>query len=143
MKCPTCSKSTLKTWEGPVVRLDVELVGRGKRCSSCGETIFDHDEMGRQDALIADALVARGVRTGREFVFVRKSAGLQAVEVAGLFGVRPETVWRWEHGQTAIPRTAAFALGQLFQHPKLTRRALEAFSGDVKGAGDGEPGPSA
>ena len=132
MKCPSCNKpNTLRAWEGPITRLEVEILARGKRCSSCGETLFDYDELGRQDALIADALVARGVRTGPEFVFVRKSAGLQAVDVAELFGVRPETVWRWEHGQTAIPRTAAYALGQLYAHPKLTRQRFEALGSNA------------
>jgi len=128
MKCPTCKKEALHAWEGPITRLGVEIVARGQRCSSCGEELFDYEEMGRQDALIADAMVARGVRTGAEFVFVRKSAGLKAVEVAELFGVRPETVWRWEHGETEIPRTAAFALAELYKHPKLTRQSFEMLA---------------
>jgi DNA-binding transcriptional regulator YiaG len=45
-----------------------------------------------------------------------------------LFGVRPETVSRWEHGESEIPRTAAFALGQLYAHPKLTRQSFEALA---------------
>jgi transcriptional regulator with XRE-family HTH domain len=55
-------------------------------------------------------------------------ADRKAVDVAELFGVRPETVWRWEHGETEIPRTAAYALGQLYKHPKLTRQSLEALA---------------
>jgi putative zinc finger/helix-turn-helix YgiT family protein len=129
MKCSTCRKDdTLQPWEGPITRMGVEITARGQRCSSCGEMLFDYEEAGRQDALIADALVARGVRTGAEFVFVRKSASLKAVEVAELFGVRPETVWRWEHGESEIPRTAAFALAELYRHPKLTRQSFEALA---------------
>lgn len=128
MKCPSCKSNTMREWEGAMTRMGVELKARGLRCPSCGEQIFDLAEMERQDALIADALVARGVRTGPEFVFVRKSAELKATEVAELFGVRPETVWRWEHDQTEIPRTVAFALGQLYKHPKLTRASFEAMA---------------
>lgn len=129
MNCPTCKKKdTLRAWEGPITRMGVEIVARAQRCSSCGEELYDYDELGRQDTLIADALVARGVRTGEEFVFVRKSTDLKAVDVAELFGVRPETVWRWEHNQTEIPRTAAYALGQLYQHPKLTRQSFESLA---------------
>ena len=129
MKCPTCRQDdTLEAWEGAITRMGVEIIARGERCSSCGETLFGYEEVGRQDALIADALVARGIRTGAEFVFVRKSAGLKAVEVAELFGVRPETVWRWEHGETEIPRTAAFALAELYKHPKLTRQSFESLA---------------
>jgi putative zinc finger/helix-turn-helix YgiT family protein len=128
MNCPTCKKNALGAWEGPITRLGVEVLAHGRRCSSCGEELYDYEELGRQDALIADALVARGVRTGTEFVFVRKSADLKAVDVAELFGIRPETVWRWEHGETEIPRTAAYALGQLYKHPKLTRQSFEALA---------------
>ncbi|MCX5744646.1 MAG: helix-turn-helix domain-containing protein [Proteobacteria bacterium] len=71
--------------------------------------------------------MARGVRSGVEFKFLRKLAGLQANEVAALFGVRPETVSRWERGTIEFPRTAAFALGELYVHPRLTRQKLAAF----------------
>lgn len=134
MKCPTCKKDTLRAWEGPITRLGVEIVARGQRCLSCGEELFDYDELDRQDALIADALVTRGIRTGEQFVFVRKSAGLKAVEVAELFDVRPETVWRWEHDETEIPRIAAFALAELYKHPKLTRQSLEALAASSSAA---------
>jgi len=64
----------------------------------------------------------------RVFKFVRKKAGLRANEVAEMFGVRKETVSRWERDEVPIPRTAAYALGALFEHPKLTRQRLEAFA---------------
>ena len=128
MQCPTCKQDTLAAWQGTITRMGVEIVAHGQHCSSCGEQLFDYEELGRQDALIADAIVERGVRTGAEFAFVRKSAGLKAIEVAELFGVRPETVSRWEHGESEIPRTAAYALGQLYAHPKLTRQSFEALA---------------
>jgi len=128
MNCPTCTKNTLGALEGPITRLGVEIVARGETVLVVRRGTVRLRELGRQDALIADALVARGVRTGAEFVFGRKSADLKAVDVAELFGVRPETVWRWEHGETEIPRTAAYALGQLYKHPKLTRQSFEALA---------------
>lgn len=68
MKCPTCKKNdTLRAWEGPITRLGVEILVRARKCSSCEEELYDYEELGRQDALIADALVARGVCTGEEF----------------------------------------------------------------------------
>lgn len=48
-------------------------------------------------------------------------------------------VSRWERGEVEIPRTAAYALGELFAHPKLTRQRLEAFAQPDHGApGDAE-----
>jgi transcriptional regulator with XRE-family HTH domain len=63
-----------------------------------------------------------------EFKFVRKLAGLRANEVADMFGVRKETVSRWQRGEVEIPRPAAYALGELFAHPKLTRQRLAALA---------------
>jgi DNA-binding transcriptional regulator YiaG len=97
--------------------MGIKLSTRGRRCSACGETLYDDEEVGRQDQELATALVERGVRTGSEFALVRKAAGFRAVEIAELFGVRPETVSRWEHGEGEIPRTAAFALAQLYMYP--------------------------
>jgi DNA-binding XRE family transcriptional regulator len=130
MRCPSCRKTdTFRRWEGAITRMGVQLVARGMRCSSCGETLFDDDEMGRQEGLIASGLVARGIRTGKEFRFVRKVAGLKATEVAGILDVRPETVSRWESGDYGnVPRLAAFALGELYQHPRAVRQKLEAFA---------------
>jgi hypothetical protein len=35
----------------------------------------------------------------------------------------------WERGEIEIPRAAAFALGELFEHPVVTTRKLDAFAG--------------
>lgn len=79
---------------GKTERLGIEIPARGLRCSSCGETVFDNEEAKRQEQALAAALVERGVRSGTEFALVRKAAGFRGVEVAELFGVRPETVSR-------------------------------------------------
>lgn len=129
MRCPTCKKeNTFRPWEGMTTVMGVELEGRGQRCKACGEVLIKLTERGRQEQLAAARLVARGIRSGVEFKFVRKIVGLRANEVADMFGVRKETVSRWERGEVAIPRTAAYALGALFEHPKLTRQRLEAFA---------------
>ncbi len=132
MRCPTCKKeNTLRPWEGPWPVRGIDLVAHGRSCSSCGEVLVALSEHGRLERIAAEQLVARGIRTGAEFKFVRALAGLRANEVAEMFGVRPETVSRWERGEVEIPRTAAYALGQLYSHPKLTRQRLEAFAGSV------------
>jgi len=86
--------------------------------------LYDYDELGRQDALIADAVVARGVRTGAEFVFVRKSADLKAVDVAELFSVQPETVWRWEHDETEISAHRRVCARPALQAPQVDATEL-------------------
>jgi putative zinc finger/helix-turn-helix YgiT family protein len=129
MRCPTCKKEdTIAPWEGLFPVREFEIEARGQRCRSCGELLIMLTEFGRLEHIAAQRIVARGIRTGSEFKFVRKRAGLQATEVAEMFGVRKETVSRWERDEVPIPRTAAYTLGALFEHPKLTRQRLEAFA---------------
>jgi putative zinc finger/helix-turn-helix YgiT family protein len=128
MQCPTCKKETLRPWKGQITRMGVELAVAGQRCSSCEETIFDGDEVQRQERDVATAIVARGVRTADEFKFVRKVAGFRANELAELLDVRAETISRWERAEAEIPRSAAFALGELYDRPRVTREKLEAFA---------------
>ena len=129
MRCPTCKKpNTLRPWVGSETRMGVELIARGDRCEFCGETLFDHEEMGRQERLMATGVVARGIRKANEFRFVRTLTGFKANEVAAMLDVRPETVSRWERGEVEIPRLAAFALGELYEHPRVVRAKLEAFA---------------
>lgn len=129
MQCASCKKSnTFRAWEGPLDIGGVEITARGQRCDGCGETLFDSAEIERQENAIAHALVTRGIRRGPEFKLVRKAAGFRATEVAELFGVRPETVSRWERDEVELPRTAAFALGQLFEHPKITQQKLNELA---------------
>ena len=57
---------------------------------------------------------------------MRKFAELGQGELAGLLGVSVESVSRWETGKHEIPRAVAYALDELFRHPKAARRQLEA-----------------
>ena len=128
MRCPLCKAGQLRRWEGPFDRFGVALIGRGTHCDSCDETFFTHEEVGRQDMCIAAGVVERGIQTGKEFRFIRKKVDLRSNELAALLDVTPETVSRWEKGKLPIPKLAAFALGELYAHPKLTRKRLETLS---------------
>jgi DNA-binding transcriptional regulator YiaG len=129
VKCTGCKKDGLKPWEGLIELHGVEIKTCGKRCGLCGETEFTAESMEHNERTAATALVARGVRAGAEFKFVRKMAGFKAAEVAEMLAVRPETVSRWERGEIEIPRAAAFTIGELYERPVVTRRKLEAFAG--------------
>jgi DNA-binding transcriptional regulator YiaG len=129
MRCPTCRKeNTFGPWKGTSNLMGFEIESAGQQCGSCGEILITLTERGRQERIAAQRIVDRGIRTGSEFQFVRKLAGFRATEVADMFGVRKETVSRWERAEVEIPRTAAYTLGALFEHPKLTRQRLEAFA---------------
>jgi putative zinc finger/helix-turn-helix YgiT family protein len=129
MRCPACRKiGTFRAAKGTRELCGVEIATNIRRCSSCGEELHDLREVQRQEREVAEILVRRGVRTGREFMFVRKVAGYRATEIAAMFDVRPETVSRWERGQVEVPRMAAYALGELFAHPRATRQKLDALA---------------
>jgi DNA-binding transcriptional regulator YiaG len=106
----------------------VEFMARGEKCRECDEILFDSGEVRRQERVIAAALVERGIKSARDFQFVRKVAGLKANELAELLDVRPETVSRWERGEGEIPRSAIFTLSELFERPVVVRRRLEQLA---------------
>lgn len=134
MKCPICKNGTLRAHKGTETHLGVTYDVHGRRCDACGEILYDDAEVSRQERVVAEGVIARGVRTGEDFRYVRKAAGLKAVDVAALLGVRPETVSRWERGELEFPRSAAFALGELYDRPRVTRDKLEAFTRPASGA---------
>jgi hypothetical protein len=89
MRCPTCKQQdSFVPWEGMSDVWGFEIEGRGERCRTCGEILIRFGELGRMERIAAQRIVARGIRTGSEFKFVRKLAGFQATEVAEMFGVR-------------------------------------------------------
>src|SRR5689334_17175942 len=111
MRCPTCKQEdTFVPWRGMEPLMGFEFEISGQQCKACGEILFKLSERGRMEQLAVAQIVARGIRSGKEFKFVRKLAGLRANEIAEMLGVRKETVSRWERGEVDIPRTAAFAL---------------------------------
>lgn len=129
MRCPNCkSVDSFRPWEGTMKLRGVEFLAHGERCRECGEIVFDSSEVKRQERLVATGLVERGVRSGRDFQYVRKVAGLKATELAELLDVRPETVSRWERDEVEVPRVVAFTLGELFERPRVVREKLEALS---------------
>lgn len=129
MRCPTCKKrDTYAPWEGKIMLMGVEVFTHGSRCGACGETLFDYDEVGRQEQIVVRALVARGIRAGNEFALVRKLAGLRAVDVAAMLDVTPDTVSRWERGKAPLPRMAAYVISDLYEHPDDARLRLQALA---------------
>jgi transcriptional regulator with XRE-family HTH domain len=89
---------------------------------------YSLEEVEKLEKADADAIVERGIRTGSELRLVRKVAGLRANELASVLDVTPETVSRWEGGKQTIPRAIAFAVGEIYERPVITRRKLEKLA---------------
>lgn len=90
-----------------------EAVLRAQRCASCGEVTFAGPALGRFEAAVARALVDAGAGDGAAVRWIRKAAGIRAVDLAELLGVTPETVSRWENDKHPIDRAAWAALAAI------------------------------
>jgi transcriptional regulator with XRE-family HTH domain len=57
--------------------------------------------------------MARGLRDGSTFKFIRKALGLRASELGDLLDVSPETISRWENSHRAAERSVWNTLADL------------------------------
>jgi len=60
--------------------------------------------------------------TKDEFKKLRESAGHTQASLAVAMGVHLLTVWRWELGETIIPKVVELALLYIVEHVKKDRR---------------------
>jgi transcriptional regulator with XRE-family HTH domain len=108
-----------RTVEGEIGERTFEGTVTGVRCESCGSYVYDGPDLGRFERLVALRLLTLGISTGAEARFLRKKAGLKAVDLAALLGVTPETVSHWENGKS---QPSPSELAMILQ---LTREELE------------------
>ncbi len=83
------------------------------RCARCRESFLSGPDLGRAELLAGAEAIARGLRDGATFKFVRKALGLRAVELGELLDVSAETVSRWENGHRAAERSVWNTLADL------------------------------
>lgn len=86
----------------------------------CGESLIAYADLADAEPSVTRALVAVGWAHPDALRWLRKAAALRANELAGLLGVAPETVSRWEHGTRTIDRAALALVASL---------ALDALDG--------------
>lgn len=117
MKCPNCSKSTMKPAKVSTSRI---VAGRkfvadvdGHRCPGCRETSVSLSAMLAFETGIARSLAHHGPITGETFRFLRAAIPMPSVELARLLGVAPETITRWEKGTREVDEAAWFVVGDL------------------------------
>lgn len=76
-------------------------------CSACGETEVGIPRLEQLQRLLAHVVARRpGRLEPAEIRFLRKHLGWSGREFAASFGVAPETVSRWEHGERNMGSTA-------------------------------------
>lgn len=113
MKCPECHKAEMvsrrenhhyvESGLPNVVLLGVEL----RVCPACGEEERVMPRLAQLHRVIAEAVAEKTARlTGAEIRFLRKHLGWSAEAFAGVIGVRPETVSRWENEKEPMGATS-------------------------------------
>lgn len=122
--CSMCGERRARSGEsvgrwnfGP---LTVAVTMPARVCDACGETTIAGDDLARAEHAVTRALVSAGSTHPHALRWLRKGAGLRAVDLAALLGVAPETVSRWENGARTIDRAALAVLAGL---------ALDAIEG--------------
>lgn len=102
------------------------------KCGGCGESILSGPALGRAELLASAEAIARGLREGPTFKFVRKALGLRAAELGELLDVSAETVSRWENGHRPAERsvwnTLADLVGDELAGTKTTIDRLRALA---------------
>lgn len=102
-----------------------------ERCPQCGETYTDAEGHRALALSVARALIEAGEVSGVVFRFFRHSLGLTGAALAGLLGVAPDTVSRWERGERDVDRlawatVAGLILDEIKEGPRM-RDVLEAM----------------
>lgn len=83
------------------------------RCRACAEATLDGADLGRAELLAGAEAMARGLRDGGTFKFIRKALGMRATDLGALLGISPETISRWENGHRAAERSVWNTLADL------------------------------
>lgn len=116
-RCPVCKSGRLRKREtterlstcGHTFSARLETL----ECSACGERLASAANLERFELRVAVELARAGLASGEAMRFMRKTLGLQALELAELLRVTPETVSRWETGKQPMDHRAMAVMGAL------------------------------
>lgn len=140
-KCPNCGSAKIVVKRKGRDKLDVAglsfvAIVPVEVCQKCGSKYFQAATLRAMELRVAQALAARGVRSGAAIRFMRKALGLRAVDLAELLAVEPETISRWENDERQIEARAFVLVGLLVEDMldgrATTRARLEALHKPAK-----------
>lgn len=113
---------------------NVYLIGiKYKVCKTCGAQAADIPAIKRLMQVIARAVVEKeAVLTGPEIRFLRKRLGKKSSEFAGLVGVTPEQVSRWENDRNGPERSADKLIRVFYSMLSGDRRLRDKMNQDIE-----------
>ena len=91
-----------------------------------GESFLSGPDLDRAKLLAGAEAMARGLRDGGTFKFIRKALGLRAADLADLLDVSPETISRWENSHRTAERSVWNTLADLVSDRLLGTRTSRA-----------------
>jgi len=119
MRCPNCKNSSL-TGEAELLRTEV-VAGveyrahlPGWLCANCNGGYVKaviHKDYQKRLALA----VSKGPPQGDAFRIMRRWLGISQLEMQKFFGVRGESICRWERGRRKVPLSAWYLLAVIVQ----------------------------
>lgn len=116
-KCVNCAGTAFRDAKRRLARTvdgrEFEAEVPARQCKACGAMYIDAGDGERFELAVAGRLAEMGAASAEAFRFMRKAIGMQAGELAALFGIARETISRWETGKREVDRGAAIALGSL------------------------------
>ena len=99
---------------------------RVQRCSACGEVYLPAGVLGEFERAAALELARAGADQPAALKFIRKAAGLKAVELSALLGLTPQHLSRIENGKAAADkRTVALVAALLEDRVAGTTRTAD------------------
>ncbi len=126
----TCTSCGAKALHKATVMLTREVSGRqftasvsGYACDACGDSITTLEDGERFDLAVAE-LLSETAPSGQAFRFLRKVAGLRAMDLAKMLGLSADTISRWENEKYPIDRSAFFVLGQVVRERRMGSTAM-------------------
>lgn len=130
MKCPECNEAEMRVTHRDHAYAEsglpnVVLVGlEFHTCPRCGEEERVMPRLAQLHRLIAERVAEKEARlTGAEIRFLRKHLGWSGEDFAGVMGVRPETVSRWENEKEAMGPAAE----RLLRLMALREKPVESY----------------
>jgi DNA-binding XRE family transcriptional regulator len=98
----------LRQIDGTTFKADVDAT----RCGACDELLISGPGLLAAERALT-ARLARGAVGPQGFRWLRRAAGLQAMQLAALLDVSPGTVSRWENGKKPLERRAVALVASL------------------------------
>ena len=109
-----------------VAGVPFERTLRVQRCTACGEIYLPAGVLGEFERAAALELARSGADQPAALKFIRKAAGLKAVELSALLGLTPQHLSRLENGKaTADRRTVALVAALLEDRVAGTTRTAD------------------